>query len=259
MLNSVGHVDPSCRQGYVKVLEQYLAEAGEALAPEDRARSRTNPLRTFDSKKARTIEVMRRAPLITDYLCDACRKHFEAVCELLAELEVGYELEPKLVRGLDYYTRTAFEFVAPGLGSQNAVGGGGRYDGLSESLGGPPLPGIGFALGVDRVLLAASAQPGGTPPARARIDAYVVALGPEAGRVALGLVTRLRARGLGADTDLAGRGLKGQMKDAVRSGARWAVILGDEELTSRRATVKDLVSGDQSTVAFSELEERLAR
>jgi histidyl-tRNA synthetase len=259
MLNSVGHVDPSCRQGYVKVLEQYLAEAGDALAPEDRARMRTNPLRTFDSKEARTIEVMRSAPLITDYLCDACRKHFEAVCDLLAELEVDYELEPKLVRGLDYYTRTAFEFVAPGLGSQNAVGGGGRYDGLSESLGGPPLPGIGFALGVDRVLLAASAQPGGPPPARARIDAYVVALGPEAGRVALGLVTRLRAGGLGADIDLAGRGLKGQMKDAARSGARWAVILGDEELAARRATVRDLVSGEQSTVAFSEVEERLAR
>jgi histidyl-tRNA synthetase len=254
LLNSIGHLDSSCRQGYVKLLEQFITEENAALAAEDRKRVNTNPLRVFDSKEPRTIEVMKRAPVITDHLCDACRKHFAAVRDLLAEIGVEHTLEPRLVRGLDYYTRTAFEFVATGLGSQNAVGGGGRYDGLSEALGGPPLPGIGFALGVDRILLAVSGPQDVTSP----IDAYVVALGPEAARAALGLVGRLRTAGLGAQLDLASRGLRGQMKDAARSGARWAVILGDQELAAERATVRDLLTGEQESVGFAELTERLA-
>jgi histidyl-tRNA synthetase len=253
LLNSIGHPDPSCRQGYVKVLEQFLAEESEALAPEDRARLATNPLRTFDSKEARTVAVMARAPVITDYLCDTCGKHFETVRALLDDLGVAYTLEPRLVRGLDYYTRTAMEFVAEGLGSQNAVGGGGRYDGLSETLGGPPLPGIGFALGVDRVLLASSGPGAGEE----HLDAYVVAIGEAARRAALGLTSRLRGAGLSADLDLAGRGLKGQMKAASRSGARWAVILGDEELAAGQATVRDLSGGEQASVELAELEARL--
>jgi histidyl-tRNA synthetase len=256
LLNSIGHAEESCRRGYIRVLERFLADNEDGLAREDRARAHTNPLRTFDSKEARTVETMSRAPVITDHLCDACRKHFEAVRELLTDLRVDYELDPTLVRGLDYYTRTAFEFVAGGLGSQNAVGGGGRYDGLSETLGGPPLPGIGFALGIDRILLAAEDEAGGDP--HGSIDAYVVALGEDAARAALGMATRLRARGVGADLDLAGRGLKGQMKDAARSGARWAIILGDEELGTQRATVRDLRSGEQHSVPFAEIETALA-
>jgi histidyl-tRNA synthetase len=257
LLNSIGHAEDSCRHGYIRVLEQFLVAHEDELAPEDRARVRTNPLRTFDSKETRTVDTMSKAPVITDHLCDACRKHFDAVQELLTDLGLDYDLEPKLVRGLDYYTRTAFEFTAVGLGSQNAVGGGGRYDGLSETLGGPPLPGIGFALGVDRILLAA-ADKAGPGEGMTAIEAYVVALGAEAARAALGVVSRLRARGVGADLDLAGRGLKGQMKDAARSGARWAVILGDEELQTQRATVRDLRSGDQKTVPFAEIETAVA-
>jgi histidyl-tRNA synthetase len=252
LLNSIGHLDPSCRIGYLELLSEFLRSESDTLAPEDRRRVDENPLRTFDSKESRTRETMARAPVITDHLCDACRKHFESVRSLLDDLDVSYTLEPKLVRGLDYYTRTAFEFVAEGLGSQNAVGGGGRYDGLAESLGGPPLPAIGFALGLERILLAAEEVAVPSP-----IEAYVVALGQDAARAALQLVTRLRSAGVGAEFDLSGRGLKGQMKDAARSGARWAVILGAEELATGTASVKDLASGEQTRMPLEGLEAEL--
>jgi histidyl-tRNA synthetase len=252
LMNSIGHFDDSCRGGYVKVLAEYLTAHLDELAPEDRERVDTNPLRTFDSKEPATVEVMKDAPLISGHICDACRKHFESVQHLLVELGVGFSLEPRLVRGLDYYTRTAFEFVAGGLGSQNAVGGGGRYDGLSETLGGGPLPAIGFALGIDRILIA---QPAEEIPSG--ITAYFVAISEEAARVALRLVSELRAAGIGADLDLAGRSMKGQMKDAARSGARWAVIIGEEELTSGEATVRDMTSGEQERVALDALGARL--
>jgi histidyl-tRNA synthetase len=195
---------------------------------------------------------MEKAPIITDHLCTDCRAHFERVQDLLESVGVKWTLEPRLVRGLDYYTRTAFEFVAGGLGSQNAVGGGGRYDGLAESLGGSPIPGIGFALGLDRILIARGTDAGRIAPA-----AYVVAASDAARPVTFRIATRLRSAGLGADLDLAGRGMKGQMKDAARSGARWAVILGDEEVRSEQATLRDLESGEQTTCAFGELEGRL--
>lgn len=255
LLNSIGHVDPSCRGGYLETLRSWLAEHSEELAPEDRGRRDTNPLRTFDSKDKRTQAALQDAPLITDHLCEDCRLHFGSVCETLDSLGVEYELEPRLVRGLDYYTRTAFEFVAGELGAQNAVGGGGRYDGLSESLGGPPLPGIGFALGLDRIILArggASEIPQASP-----IEVYVVALGEDAHREAMRIATRLRSGGIGADLDLVGRGMKGQMKDADRSGAGWAVILGDEELASQTVTLKNLTTGDQTRVAVDAIEESI--
>src|ERR687892_576762 len=175
LLNSIGHPDQSCRLGYNRSLVEFLERNAERLAPEDRERVKTNPLRTFDSKEPMTIEVMQDAPLISDHICDACRKHFEIVRGLLDDLAIDYSLEPRLVRGLDYYTRTTFEFVAAGLGSQDAVGGGGRYDGLSESLGGPPLSAIGFALGFDRILMARK------PPEKGpkSVDVYVVAIGEE--------------------------------------------------------------------------------
>jgi histidyl-tRNA synthetase len=249
VLNSIGHPDESCRLGYNKVLGEFLDENRDALAPEDRARIATNPLRTFDSKEARTIEVMTRAPLISEFICDACRSHFEAVKHSLSVLDVAFTIDPRLVRGLDYYTRTAFEFVSEGLGSQNAVGGGGRYDGLSEQLGGPPLPAIGFSLGVDRILLARgeSAEKFAVPG----VSVYVVALGATARSRALSLATELRRAGIGADLDLAGRGMKGQMKDAARSGARWAVIVGEKELAAGEVTLRDLESGEQERVPLT--------
>jgi histidyl-tRNA synthetase len=253
LLNSIGHPDPSCRQGYVKLLTEFLGARRDELAPEDRARIDTNPLRTFDSKLEQTRALMAEAPLISDHLCAECREHFSSVTALLDELDVGYTLEPRLVRGLDYYSRTAFEYIGEGLGSQDAVGGGGRYDGLAETLGGPRLPGVGFALGVDRILVASSSAD--EDELGAPLDVYVVALGPEAARAALRVVTALRRRGLGADLDHAGRGLRGQMRDAARSGARWAVVLGEAELASGSATLRDLDSGEQSTLELRALEE----
>jgi histidyl-tRNA synthetase len=252
LLNSIGHPAESCRGGYVKLLADWLRERIDDLAPVDRERVETNPLRTFDSKEAATNAVMADAPLITDHLCESCAAHFGEVRALLGEVGIEHELEPRLVRGLDYYTRTAFEFVSGDLGSQSAVGGGGRYDGLAESLGGDPLPGIGFALGLDRILLASE----GPDEAPGAVRAYVVGQ-KGAGRGALfALATRLRRAGIGTDLDLAGRGVKGQMKDAARSGARWAVIVAPDD--SDEVTVRDLAAGEQERVPLDDLERRLS-
>ncbi|HEX2235691.1 MAG TPA: histidine--tRNA ligase [Actinomycetota bacterium] len=251
-VNSVGHPDDTCRRGYLKVLVEFLEGNAERLAPEDRTRAATNPLRAFDSKAPATMAALERAPLISDHLCGECREHFDSVRAALDDAGVAHAVDPRLVRGLDYYSRTAFEISAAGLGSQDAVGGGGRYDGLAELLGGPRLPGIGFALGLERILLALARRSPQDP--RTRVDVYVVALGGEAARTAFRVATSLRARGIGADLDLAGRGLKGQMKDAIRSGARRAVILGARELETGRATVKDLDSGEQVEVPLADIE-----
>ena len=252
LLNSIGHVDDSCRGGYLKTLRKWLEENASRLGKDDRDRFKLSPLRTFDSKDAQTQAVLADAPLITDYLCDACKEHFGEVRDLLGAVGVEYELEPRLVRGLDYYTRTAFEFVAGELGAQNAVGGGGRYDGLSEALGGNPLPGIGFALGLDRIVIAR--RDDAAAEVASPIEVYIVSLGEEARRESLKLATRLRSAGIGTDLDLAGRGMKGQMKDADRSGARWAIILGSDELAEEKATLKDLGSGEQVSVPLASVE-----
>ncbi|HET7483002.1 MAG TPA: histidine--tRNA ligase [Actinomycetota bacterium] len=249
LLNSIGHLDPSCRRGYLDVLVGWLRDHVDALAEDDRAKIDVNPLRIFDSKEQRTIDAMQDAPLITDHLCDACRKHFDEVQTLLRDVGVGFEVEPRLVRGLDYYTRTAFELVAGGLGSQNAVGGGGRYDGLSEALGGPPLASIGFALGMDRILLAAES----TGERDGGVEVYVVAIGERATTEAFKVATDLRRAGIGAQFDVTRRAMKGQMKDADRSGAAWAVIIGDDELDAAQVTLKDLKGGEQQTVGRSDL------
>ena len=254
LLNSIGHSDPGCRDGYLEVLVAYLTKHESSLHPDDRDRVNTNPLRTFDSKEDKTIAVMKDAPIITDHLCDDCRAHFEEVQALLKELDVEFQLDHTLVRGLDYYTRTAFEFIGGSLGSQNAVGGGGRYDGLSELLGGPPLPGIGFALGLDRIMIAR-----GERGEALGVVAYVVALGEAARTAALPLTTRLRRAGIAADLDLAERGMKGQMKDASRSGARYAVIVGDDELAAGEVTVRDLATREQERCALDDLPGRLTR
>lgn len=255
LLNSIGHSDPSCRLGYNNVLKDFLRAYASELAPEDRDRIETNPLRTFDSKEARTAAVMASAPVISEYICDDCRRHFVDVQKLLEGLGIDFTLEPRLVRGLDYYSRTTFEFKADGLGTQDTVLGGGRYDGLAETLGGPPLPAIGFSAGVDRVLLAGGDSQDRSP---SPVAVYVVAVGDEARAQALSLATRLRRAGVGADLDLLGRGLKGQMKAADRSGARWAAILGDEELAAGMVTLKDLESGGQETISVERLEDRVS-
>ena len=255
LLNSIGHPDETCRLGYLSVLLDFLKENLESLHPDDRDRLNTNPLRTFDSKEERTIAVMEKAPIITDHLCDACRTHFDEVQDHLRSVNVDFKLDHTLVRGLDYYTRTAFEFVGDHLGSQNAVGGGGRYDGLSQLLGGPEMPGIGFALGLDRIMIARGEQ----PESSGGVDVYLVTLGDAAQKSALPLATDLRRSGVAIDFDQNGRGMKAQMKDASRSGARYAVIVGADELAAGTATVKDLSTGEQESCALGDLKGRLSR
>ena len=253
LLNSIGHLAPGCREGYLTVLVDWLERRAADLAGEDRARVTTNPLRTFDSKEPATVAVMSEAPLVTEHLCADCKSHFDAVQQHLIDAGVPFRIEPRLVRGLDYYTRTAWEYVSEDLGAQSSVGGGGRYDGLAAALGGPSLPGVGFGIGLDRVVLARS----GEPP-DASVTVYVVALGDEARRAAWRLVGELREAGVGADLDHMGRAMKGQMKDASRSGARWAVILGDDELAADEASVKDLDSGEQQRMPLGEAVERVS-
>jgi histidyl-tRNA synthetase len=250
LLNSIGHLDETCRLGYLRKLVDFLRAHNNELAEDDRSRVDENPLRAFDSKEEMTVAVMKGAPAITDHLCSDCARHFEQVRTMLEDLSIEHVVEPTLVRGLDYYTRTAFEFVSDDLGAQSTVLGGGRYDGLAESLGGGHLPGIGFALGVDRLILASPALNEWHPQ---NVAVYVVALGDRARKEALPLVTELRRAGVGADWDLMDRQMKGQMKAADRSGARWAAIVGDDELEAGEVTLRDLVSGEQKRVARSEL------
>jgi len=232
-LNSLG--DRACRPAYREALRAYGMGHREQLCPDCHRRLERNPLRLLDCKVETCAALMAEAPRVIDFLCDPCRNHFDEVRHLLERQGVEYRLAPRLVRGLDYYCRTAWEVIAPGLGAQNAVGGGGRYDGLVAALGGPEVPGIGFALGVDRLAMVIA----GTAT-ESRLDAVVLPLGAEAVVPALDLATRLRAAGLRVGLEPTGRTLKALLRSADRQGARQALILGDEELQAQRATVRDL-------------------
>ena len=257
LLNSLGCRE--CRPAYRSALQEFLRTLD--LDADTRRRVEINPLRVLDDKRPEVQAQLAGAPLPADHLCAACKDHHDAVRRLLADAGVSWQDEPRLVRGLDYYTRTTFEFVHDGLGAQSAVGGGGRYDGLAETIGGPPLPGVGWALGVDRTVLALEAE--GVDLALPRpVEVFGVPLGDEARRVLFGIVHRLRRRGVAADLAYGGKGLKGAMKAADRSGARFAVVLGERDLEAGVAQVKDLDSGDQTAVALAEVadwfEERLS-
>ena len=235
-LNSLG--DPTCRPAYLKALARYLGERADHLSPQSRVTLERNPLRVLDSKRPEDQPAIDAAPLMVDFLSDDTAQHFAAVRAGLDQLDIGYELSPRLVRGLDYYTRTTFEFASNALvGAQNAVGGGGRYDGLVEDLGGPATPGTGFALGVDRILLACDAE-GVFPAPSSTVAVFVVDV--TGGQQALALCTRLRAAGIAADRGYGGRSMKAQMKVADRSGASFAAIIGDDEVAAGEVTLRDL-------------------
>ncbi|MCW2606586.1 MAG: hisS [Frankiales bacterium] len=252
LLTSLG--DPACRPQYREQLTAFLE--GLDLDDDTRRRAAVNPLRVLDDKRPQVQAQLEGAPLMGDALCDACGEHLAAVRAGLDALGVPHEPAPKLVRGLDYYMRTTFEFVHDGLGAQSAVGGGGRYDGLSQAIGGPPLPGIGWALGVERTVLALRAE-GVDLPAEPGLDVFVVPLGTAAKAYAVGLVGRLRAAGLAADLAYGDRGMKGAMKAADRSGAPWAVVLGDRDLDAGEAQLKDLREHAQVAVPLDALVETL--
>lgn len=248
LLNSLG--DRECRPVYRAALQDFLR--GLDLDEDTRRRAELNPLRVLDDKRESVQQQLADAPLMRDHLCQACKAYHEQVRELLTAAGVDYVDDPRLVRGLDYYTRTTFEFVHDGLGSQSAVGGGGRYDGLSEMIGGPALPSVGWALGVDRTVLALKAE-GVQIDLPARTQVFAVPLGDQARQVLFGLVTALRRAGVPADIAFGGKGLKGAMKAADRSGARWAVVAGERDLADGVVQLKDLTSGDQIPVAADAL------
>jgi histidyl-tRNA synthetase len=252
LLNALGCRE--CRPAYRTALQEFLR--GLDLDAETRARIEINPLRVLDDKRENVQAQLRGAPLMADHLCAACREHHAVVRSLLDEQEVTYEDTPTLVRGLDYDTRTTFEFVHDGLGAQSAIGGGGRYDGLAEELGGPQLPGVGWALGVDRTVLAMDAEGLGAD-AQPACQVYVVPLGDAAARQAFDLVARLRRAGVATDMSYGGRGVKGAMKSADRSGASAALVIGDRDLEAGVAQVKWLESGEQVAVPWADLVQTL--
>jgi histidyl-tRNA synthetase len=256
LLNSIG--DAACRPAYLAELVAHY-RAHESRLPEvERRRLETNPLRLLDSKDPAMVEVNVAAPRITDHLCVPCAEHFAAVRAHLDGMGVAYRLEPGLVRGLDYYTRTAFEFYRRGeAGQQQALGGGGRYDGLIELMGGKRTPGIGFALGLDRVILALAAA-GVSRPDDAVPVAVVVGADPGNTRDRLRIATELRGAGLPVRAELAVRKLGRQLEAAVREGAQFAVILGDE-LAAGEVQLRDLDGGSQKTVALADLAALLGR
>ena len=260
LLNSLG--DDTCRPQYFAALEAYLRDHAGDLSEESRETLDKNPLRVLDSKREQDAAIIAGAPLMVDHLSPETAEHFAAVRSGLDALGIPYEISPKLVRGLDYYTRTTFEFASTALeNAQNAVGGGGRYDGLAESLGGKPTPGIGFALGVDRILLACDAEY--TFPAPSTVpDVFVVDL--TGGGEAVVVTDRLRQAGISADRGFDGRSMKAQMKVANRAGSPWAVIIGENELAEGNVTVRDMHGDTGQTLISSadlvaELSSRLGR
>jgi histidyl-tRNA synthetase len=258
LLNSLG--DSVCRPGYRDLLLRYLRNHRDQLCDEHQARLEDNPLRVLDCKRPECQDVIAGAPRQLDHLCEPCTAHFARVRAGLDALKIPYTIDSKLVRGLDYYTRTAFEYIARGLESaQNAVGGGGRYDGLVKELGGPDTPAVGFALGIDRILLAGEGEGMATRLQETRhLDAFVVDFA--GGSTARDLTAKLRAAGLRVDRAFDDRSPKSQFKAADRSGARLALVIGPDEAAAGTAGLKDLLDGsEQVTVAQADLVEEIHR
>lgn len=249
-INTVGC--PECRPKYREALVEFARPVYAQMSPDNRRRFEENPLRMLDSKDPDDQKLLAGAPNLIDYVCDDCRTHFEQVRAVLTALEIAYELDVRLVRGFDYYTKTAFEIQSPDLGAQATLCGGGRYDKLVEELGGPATPGIGFGLGVERVLIALD-KLGKTPSADRAGSAFVVTLGDPARDFAPTLLAQLRAAGVAADADYAGKSMKAQMRAADKSGAAFAVIVGDDELARGVVQLKRLATGEQIAVAVGDL------
>lgn len=252
-VNSLGC--PACRPAYRQLLIDYLEARLDQLCAECQRRYRTNPLRVLDCKMEGCKAATADAPSVIEHLCDECDRHFSQVRNHLLALEIPFEINPRMVRGLDYYVRTTFELVTDQLGSQNAVAAGGRYDGLVESLGGPALPGIGFAIGVERLVL----MKGEDRIAPAAPQLFIASLGEEAADRAFTLMTRLQRSGISVEMDYQGKSLKAQMRRANKLNAAYTLILGEEELRNGEAQLKNMVDSSQQTVALSSLAEILTR
>ena len=246
-INSLG--DPACRGPYRDEIQKFLRGKSERLCEDCQRRVETNPLRVFDCKKEECQAQLADAPVVLDFLCPDCRRHFKQVKDLLDELRLPYAVNPRMVRGLDYYTRTAFEVVAGNLGAQNAVCGGGRYDGLAEEIGGPSIPAIGFAIGFDRLVMLLPEEKNFLRYA----DVFLAALGEEAQRKSFALAQELRDAGIWVEIDYEGKSLKSQMRKADRLKTPWVVILGEEELKKNRVVLRDMATKAQEEVSFEEI------
>ena len=254
LINSLGCHE--CRPNYRNLLVSFLADCD--LDEATRSRAAINPLRILDDKRVEVQAQLKDAPLMPDHLCDACAEHHEKVLSYLDELGVVYEKAPRLVRGLDYYVRTTFECVHDGLGAQSAIGGGGRYDGLMESLGGQNLSGIGFGLGIDRTVLACEAE-GIDLTKTSRPDLYVIPLGESAKNFAIKFIDGLRNGGAVVDCAYGDRALKGAMKGADKSGAKYALVIGESELSSGVGELKNMETGVASSVTLSTINSALLK
>lgn len=245
-INSIGC--PTCRAKYHEVLREYFKSRENELCPTCLSRLDRNPMRILDCKSPVCAQIGKAAPKITDYLCEDCSNHFEKVKGYLTDSGVEFTVNPAIVRGLDYYTRTVFEFICSDLGSQSTVCGGGRYDGLVEEMGGKPTPGLGFGLGMDRLMLALETQKAEFPKEH-KCEVYIASMGEEALRKALNLTELLRSSGVYAECDLCARGLKAQMKYSDKIGAKYTIVLGEDELKDGFAHIKNMENGTKTKIA----------
>ncbi len=251
-LNSIGC--PECRKNYHAALKEYFSARKEELCPTCQERLDRNPMRILDCKSPICSDIGKDAPVVLDYICDDCRAHFEQVKKYLDAMEIPYTVNPRIVRGLDYYTRTVFEFVSTSIGAQGTVCGGGRYDGLIEELGGTHTPSLGFGLGIGRMLMLLEAQ-GIEIPEQERCDIYIAPMGEQASYAAAKLCSDLRGAGISAQFDVAGRSVKAQMKFADKLGAAYTVVLGDNELAEGKITVKKMADGSSIELALADFDD----
>ncbi len=249
-LNSIGC--PECRKNYHNALKEYFETKKDELCPTCLGRLEKNPMRILDCKSPVCSGIGKDAPAILDYICDDCSAHFESVKKYLDKMNIEYVVNPRIVRGLDYYTRTVFEFVSTQIGAQGTVCGGGRYDGLVEELGGQHVPSLGFGMGTGRLLMLLEAQ-GIELPKPSGCDLYIAPMGENASFEAAAIVADLRAGGISAQTDVVGRSLKAQMKYADKIGAKYTMVLGDDEVAQGKAKIKNMDSGETTEMELAEI------
>lgn len=248
-INSIGC--PTCRAEYHKALKEYFYGYKDELCETCNSRLEKNPMRILDCKSPVCSKIAQGAPKITDYLCDECKEHFASVQKYLDAAGVEYTVNPTIVRGLDYYTKTVFEFVTDFIGAQGTVCGGGRYDGLIEELGGKHLPSLGFAMGIERLLMLMDKQ-GIEIPKPSTCDLYVAVMGESASLKSFEIIKAVRSCGLIAETDVVGRGLRAQMKYADKIGAKFSMVLGENEIEQGKAVIKNMSSGEQTEIVLDD-------
>ena len=247
-INSIGC--PTCRAEYHKALKEYFSARKDELCDTCKDRLERNPMRILDCKSPVCSEIAKGAPVVLDYLCDECKEHFEAVKKYLAAENIEFSVNPQIVRGLDYYTKTVFEFVSNSIGAQGTVCGGGRYDGLIEELGGQKTPSLGFGMGLERLMLLMEAQ-GCEFPESEKPDLFIVALGDKATLKAVEIAKDMRAEGFACQYDLNGRGLRAQMKYSDKLGAKYTIVLGDNEINEGVAKLKNMANGEETEIAIA--------